>query len=174
MPVGAFSLGQTKVNKNTFLGGGRVEEVCGFDVAVNDLVLVDGADGSEELVKVDTHVVNGHFAKVVPEVAMLEVWQDGYDLVLVTESGDERTDILRVAKVVQQFELVEDAHGRRGDINFLDGDVASAWAVACSLCLWRERHVVPVILVLVIEEVFGFVNGREGAWEEVRGGIRTR
>jgi hypothetical protein len=31
---------------------------------------------------------------------------------LVAECGDEWTDIRRVSQVVQQFEFVEDAHGR--------------------------------------------------------------
>jgi len=112
MPVCSFSFCQTKIDEDTLLRSGRVEEVCGFDVAVDDLVLMDGLHSGEELLKIDTHVVDGHVAEVVPEVAMLEVWQDGYDLILVAECGDEWTDIRRVSQVVQQFEFVEDAHGR--------------------------------------------------------------
>lgn len=158
VPVGPFSLGQAKVDENTPLSCGRVEEVCRLDVTVDDLVFVDGADGGEELVKVDTHVVDGHVTEVVAEVAVLEVWQDGNDLILMAKGSDERTDVLRVAKVMQKLELVEDAHWRRGDVDLLDGNIASAWSVSCCLCLWREGHVVPVVLVLVVEEIFGLVD----------------
>lgn len=47
MPVCSFPLGQTKVDENAPLSCGGVEEVCRLDVAVDDLMLVDGADGSE-------------------------------------------------------------------------------------------------------------------------------
>ena len=77
-------------------------------------------------------------------------------------------------EIVEEFELVENAGGRRGDVDFFDGDITrlvmdrSWWVGGVFLerrgdpgCSSGRR--VPVISMLVVQEVFGFVDGREGA-----------
>jgi hypothetical protein len=51
---------------------------------------------------------------------MAEVWQDGNDLVGMAKGCDERADRRALAKIVQQFEFVENASRTRSDVDLLD------------------------------------------------------
>jgi hypothetical protein len=80
-----------------------IQEVCGFYVAVQDLVLMDCGEGSKETLEIHTHIADFHVAKVVSEITVLEVWQDRDDLVLVTEGGDEGANRVAISKVVEEI-----------------------------------------------------------------------
>lgn len=56
---------------------------------MEDLVFVDCGKGSEETFEVHAHIADFHVTEVFSEVSMLKVWEDGNDLVLVSESCDE-------------------------------------------------------------------------------------
>jgi len=55
---------------------------------------------------------------------MLAVGENGNDLVLVTESGDERADMLGPSEVMQKVQFIEYANRAAGYIDLLDCDVA--------------------------------------------------
>jgi len=93
---------------------------------------------------------------------MLAVRENGNNLVLVTESGDEWADMLRPSEVVQKVQFVKDAYGAAGYINLLYGDVA--WSRTAPLSLGRRCPSfvvlfveVPIVAVFVVFEVFSFV-----------------
>lgn len=127
--VGAFPLGEAEINEHAALGDGVVEEVRRFDVAVDDMVFVDEGEGGEEGAQVNGHVDDVHLAEVVAEVVVGKVREDGDDLIGAPEGGDEGADGGAVPQIVQEFQLVEDAGGGRGDVDLLDGDVfcRAAW-----------------------------------------------
>lgn len=117
-----LTLCQTKVYQHPLLRRGIIEEVCGFDIAVYDVVGVDCGKGSEQGAEVDGHVRDGHVAEVVAEVMMAEIGEDGDNLVGRAEGGDQGTDSRAVAEVIKELEFVEDAGGRGRDVNLLDCD----------------------------------------------------
>lgn len=92
MPVGAFPLGEAKINEDSASLFRRVKEVCWFDVAMQDTVMVYCGQSGEEALEVEPHVADGHLSKVFAEVAMLEEGENGNDLVMVSKGGDEWTD----------------------------------------------------------------------------------
>lgn len=79
---------------------------------------------------------------------------------------------------MEERELILDARGRGGDIYFLDGDelgfADGGVGAVVSVGGRRRRRVnggggplvvdVPGVVIVVVEEVFGFVDGGEGAW----------
>lgn len=124
--VGAFALGEAKVNKHAAAGLGVVEKVGGLDVTVDDACLVGGFQSGEKAAHVDGHVLGSHGAEVVAKVVVAEVREDGDDLIGAAKSGDQRADSGTVFQVVEEFELVENALGRRSHVDLLDGDVSGA------------------------------------------------
>ena len=97
---------------------------------------------------------------------MLEIWEDRNHLIVVAESGDERTDMGRGAKVVEEFKFVEDAQWGRSDIDLLDGNEPRARTAA--FAWWREVTVllvfeVPVVLMLIVQKILCFVDGGKRA-----------
>lgn len=60
------------------------------------------------------------------KVKMSKVGQDGYDLVLVSESSDEWTDVLASAQIVQKLQLILYPRWAAGHIDLLNGDVLRA------------------------------------------------
>ena len=73
MRVGALALGQPEIDEDAARVRGRVQEVGGLDVAVQDVVVVHGAQRGEERVEVVSHLGDGEVAEVLAEVAVLEV-----------------------------------------------------------------------------------------------------
>ena len=71
--VGALALGKAEVDKDAASMCGRVEEVGGLDVAMQDIMVVDGFEGCKEAVEVVSHVGYGEVAEVFSEVAVLKV-----------------------------------------------------------------------------------------------------
>ena len=55
---------------------------------------------------------------------MLEMGQHSYHLILMSESGDERTDGLAAFQVVEQFELILYPYRAACNIDLLDSDVS--------------------------------------------------
>ena len=104
--VGTLAFGKTKVDQYSALATDVVEEVRGFDVSVENLMVVDSGECSEEGAEIDAHIGDSKVAKVLAEVGVTEVWQDCDDLVLMTESSDQGTDSIAASKIVEQFELV--------------------------------------------------------------------
>ena len=94
---------------------------------MEDAASVDSLQAGEQAAKVEPHTADGHVAEVVSEVLVLEVGEDGDDLVLVAECGDEGADGVGVAEVVEEFQLVEYTHGAAGYVYLFDRDVA--WCV---------------------------------------------
>jgi hypothetical protein len=109
--IRAFSFSKTKVDKNSTLRAGVVEEVGRLDITVKDLVVVNTLESGEEFSQVDRDFGDGQVAKVCSEVSMSEVWQDGYDLICFSKGGDERANRRALAKVVKQLKLVQNARG---------------------------------------------------------------
>lgn len=85
----SLALGKSKVAEYAPTLVVVVQEVCRLDVTVDDLVSVDVREGAEEGAEVGYHVVSGEAAEVFSEIDVLKVGEDGYDLVLVPEGGDE-------------------------------------------------------------------------------------
>ena len=126
LPVCAFSLGKTKVDKNAAVQPLVVEKVRGLDIAVQDFSAVHGSQGCEQALHVQTHLGDLHVLVVVAEVLMLEVWENGDDLVLVAKGGDKRAYRVGVFEVEQQLQLVEDADGAASDVDLLDGYIVGS------------------------------------------------
>jgi hypothetical protein len=122
-PFCALPFGEAKVDENAAVLLWVVEEVCGFDVTVKNAACVDGLEAGEETPEVHAHVADGHVAEVVSKIVMLEVGQDGNDLVLVAEGSNERAYRVRTAEVVKEFEFVEDAYRTAGDVYLFDSDI---------------------------------------------------
>ena len=85
LAVGVVGLGEAEVDEDALLARVVVEEVGGFDVAVEDAGFVDAVEGGEEAVEVVSHVADEEVAVVEAEVEMAVVGEDGDDLVEVAE-----------------------------------------------------------------------------------------
>lgn len=109
--LGAFPLRKAEINQNTMLRSRIVEEVGRLDVAMQDLVVVHAFERAEQGPQVDGHVRHSHVPEVATEVSVAKVRQDGHDLVIVAEGCDKGADRGALAKIIQQFQLVEDACG---------------------------------------------------------------
>jgi len=83
---------------------------------------VDRIESCEEGPEIDANIRNGHLAEVLAEVGVLEVREDGDDLVGMSVGGDEGADRVAAAEVVEKVQLVEDARGAAGDVDLLYGD----------------------------------------------------
>lgn len=109
---------------------------------------------------------------------MFKIGKDGDDLVSVPKGGDEWDDRGVAGEIVEEREFVLDTRGGGGDIYFFDGDelgFADGGGVGGVVSVGgRRRGVnggggslvvdVPGVIIAVIEEVFGFVDGGESAW----------
>lgn len=98
-----------------------------------------------------------------------------YDLILVSECCDQRANGFAVAQVIKQFELILYPGRAASDIYLLDCNISSMLSAGRALpALWYLVICVhiPVVDMSVIFQVFGFINGREGAleseWPELR------
>lgn len=91
-PVRLLSFRQTKVHEYATGCCRPVEEVCWFDVSVNDASSMNGGKSTEKTSHVQPHVRDTHFAVVVSEVGMRKIRKYCYHLVVVAEGGDERAD----------------------------------------------------------------------------------
>lgn len=98
--VRTFSFGKTEINKDTTRSHWIVEKVGRLNVAMEDMVLMNGLKCGEQASEVQAHVGHSHVAEIIPKVAMLAVWKDSDDLVCVAESSDERANRIGVAQVV--------------------------------------------------------------------------
>jgi len=85
LPVCALFFGEAEVDEDASPFGMVVEEIGGFDVAMEDAGAVDGVEGREERVEVVTHVGDEEVAVVKAEVEVAKVREDGYDLIEVSE-----------------------------------------------------------------------------------------
>ena len=101
MPIGALTFGKAEIDKYASVLSRVVEEICGLDIAVEDAASVDCLQTGEKAAKVKPHTADGHVAEVVSKVLMLEVGEDGDDLVLVSKGSDERADGVGVAEVMK-------------------------------------------------------------------------
>ena len=104
--VGALALRKTEVDEHAPLAVDVIQEVGRLDVPVHDAFPVHGVEGGEEGGEVGLHVPGVHPAEVLAEVLVLVVGEDGDDLVLVAEGGNEGAYRAGVAKVVEELELV--------------------------------------------------------------------
>lgn len=128
--------------------------------------------------EVQPHVRNRERAEIPAEVDVLEVGEDSNNLVSMAESSDERDHGRVTGEVVEKCELVLDARGGGGDVYFFDGDefrpasgignvVMSMGGSGGRWVGWRGGLFVidvPFILVVVVKEVFSFIDRGEGAW----------
>jgi hypothetical protein len=87
LPVCALLFGEAEVDEDAAAFRVVVEEVGGFDIAVEDAGAVDGMKRGEEGVKVVAHVGDEEVAVVEAEVEVAEVGEDGYDLVKMAEGS---------------------------------------------------------------------------------------
>jgi hypothetical protein len=168
MPISAFPLGKAKVNKNSTGVLRVVKEVGRFDVAMENLLRVNRAQGGEKTAKVLAYVWNGHVTVVLAKVAMLTIWEDGDDLVQMTKGGDKRAHLVRVLQVMEQLELVEYTHRAARDIYLFDGNIVGSVG-GLPMMPWRGPFSVftlvniPAVFILVVLEVLCFVHSRECA-----------
>jgi hypothetical protein len=88
VPVRALTLSETKIYKDPAGLLRVIEKIGRLDVAMEDLLFVDRSQCEKETLEVETHLWDLHVAVVLAEVAMLEVWQDGDDLIEMPEGGD--------------------------------------------------------------------------------------
>lgn len=63
-PVGAFAFGEAEIDEDAVAGVGVVEEVCGFDVPVQNVLFVDGVEGAEEGAEIGAHGGGGEVVVV--------------------------------------------------------------------------------------------------------------
>lgn len=104
---------------------------------------------------------------------MLEVWEDGNNLVLVSKGGDKWTHRIAIPQVVEEVEFIEDSDWTAGDVDLLDSDISRSRSARMFLACGRGpfRYVlvfdVPVVDVSVVVEIFGFVYSRECAYEPI-------
>lgn len=66
---------------------------------MDDVSLMNGSEAGEKGFEVGAHLMHLHVFEVVSKVLVLEVGQDGQDLVMVANGGDERTDGVGAAEV---------------------------------------------------------------------------
>jgi hypothetical protein len=102
---------------------------------------------------------------------MLAVWENGNNLIQMTEGGDKRTHRVGVFQVVKEFQFVEYTHGAAGDIDLLDSNIVGSGRL--SSMTWRCPFAVlalvnvPAVLIFVVFKVFGFVYSGECTYENV-------
>ena len=72
MPIGAFALGEAKIDKDSTSLFWRVKEVCRFDVAMENTVMVYCSQSGKQTLEIKSHVANSQFSEVFAEVAVLE------------------------------------------------------------------------------------------------------
>lgn len=101
-----------------------IQEVGRFDIAVEDTVFVDMGEGSEQTPEVQAHIADFHISEILSEVPVLEVWENGNDLVLVSEGGDEWAHGITISEVMEEIEFVKDSNGTAGDVDLLDSDIS--------------------------------------------------
>ena len=101
---------------------------------------------------------------------MLEVWQDGNDLVLVSERCDKWAHCFLVSQIVEKLEFIEDADRATCHVDLLDCDIArfpglgSRGLTSRRVPLYAFFLVdIPIVLVLIVVEIFCLVHGRECA-----------
>jgi len=100
------------------------------------------------------------------------VWEDRYNLILMPEGCDERTYVFTPPQIGQEFKLVLYALRATRNIDFLDCNVARSSVLWRTTLFTRRRHPerriwgigVPVIVVIIIQQVFGFVHCGEGTY----------
>lgn len=100
---------------------------------------------------------------------MTEIGQHGDNLIIMSECSNKGAYGFVAFQVIQELKLILDSHGAACDIDFLDSDVM--WLSGRLSRGWGFRTTsppplnrlfgVPVILIVVVMQVFGFVNGRE-------------
>ena len=104
-----------------------------------------------------------------PEVIVLVVGHDDYDLVLMSEGRDELGDMPAASAILHDGQLVSYSFWARSDIYALYGDeyLALGWManglVVCGGGGWMAAVPFGVVLLLVVTEVDGFVDGRKRA-----------
>lgn len=162
VPVRSLTLSKTKIYKDPAGLLRIIEKIGGLDVAMEDLLLVDRCQCEKETLEVETHLWDLHVAVVLAEVAMLEIWQDGNNLIEMTKGSDQRTHRIGSLQIVEQIEFVEDTHGTARHVNLLDGDIVRASRVPSSLVGRRPLAGlalvnVPAIVVFLVLQVFRFV-----------------
>ena len=141
---------------------------------MKNALLVNMGESSEQAAEVYLAIIDRHLSEVFPEIGMLEVWQDGNDLVGAAHGCDEGSDCFAVAEVFEEVKLVEDTGWGGCDVDLLDCD--NLWATAAldretalpwccpSVALKTLSLVdVPGVVVFVVHKVFGFVNSGECA-----------
>jgi hypothetical protein len=101
--------GEAEIDEHAASLGVVVEEVCGLDIAVEDAGAVDRVEGGEKRTEVVAHVGDEEVTVIKAEVEVAEVREDGYDLIEMSKSCQEGTDMRRRTEGVQDFELVLDA-----------------------------------------------------------------
>lgn len=104
--VCAFALGEAEVNNNATATFRVVEKVCRFDVTVKNMLGMHGGEGGKERAEIATDVRALEVAEVFSKILMAEIGKYCYDLVVVTEGGDEGTDGVGILQVVEEFEFV--------------------------------------------------------------------
>jgi hypothetical protein len=101
LPVGALALGEAEVDEHAEAFLLIVEEVGGFDVAVENAGFVYVVQAVEETSEVVPHVVDEEVSVIESEVEVAEVGEDGDYLVQVSKCCDQGAYILRVPEFVQ-------------------------------------------------------------------------
>ena len=130
------------------------------------------------------HEMENNLRTIYSEVLVSEMRQYSDDLILMSESGDQRANSLASSQVVEKFEFILYPHWATCDVNLLNGNIdrptRRLLALAVDKGSGRLRIVlfppferrrrpfrsvigfyIPVVLIIFVVEVFGFVNCRE-------------
>lgn len=142
---------------------------------MQDPTLMHSRQCRKQAAEINLTIRNRHLPEIFAEIGMLEVWQHRNDLVSVPHGCDEWADGGAAAEVVEEVEFVEDAGWGGGDIYLLDcdylwtataleGKAVISWSAPPVALVFLLLFEVPVVVVFVVAEVFGFVDGGECAW----------
>lgn len=124
LAIRAFSLSETKVYQHTVLCRRIIEEVCWFNISMQNMVFVYALQRREQRAKVDGNIRYCHVPKICSEVTVAKVRQYGDYLIGGAEGRDQRTDRRALAQIVQQLQLVQDTGRARCDIDLFYRDIS--------------------------------------------------
>lgn len=104
------------------------------------------------------------------EILMTEVGQHGDNLIIMSECSNKGAYGFIAFQIIQELKLVLDSHGAACDVDLLDSDVmwfsARGWGSRTTSPppLYRVFGV-PIILIVVVVQVFGLIDGRECSYK---------
>ena len=130
------------------------------------------------------HEMENDLKTIYSEVLVSEMRQYSDDLILMSESGDQRANSLASSQVVKKFKFILYPHWATCDVDLLNGNIDRPTRRLLALTVDKgsgrlrivlfppfERRrrpfrsiiefYIPVVLIIFVMEVFGFVNCRE-------------